>query len=362
MFFMRGASYYLTAAALFAASALNAEFYNLTVKTVAPQTDFPDAVFFIEPETMQMKGFEAQIKPVGFGGEGIKTITVQNQELRERLLEAMQKELSLKNSEKLDNLREKLLNACKRLEMAAGYPEEPEKAAGNKRGISPRRMKNDRADAAFMRNRAAARNMEAYEKAKAEFEAFDAQYQRAKRNKNVEKSLVAEIDEKIKARYDKYFSEAIIPDGTLPFGTFCAVRLKKVSGNTAVIDFEYAVSRMLGWIRGDGTNNNNMMNTSLDVEYIETPRIENVKIEIGKPYCFQIARPEEQTEGTLDQARNATSIFATENKTKTIDAGLAQGSKSGNPLTTHADYSTIRAKFKGKEKKVVRVVLTLTRY
>lgn len=344
--------------ALFTASVLNAQYYNLTVKTVANPTSFPDAVFLIEAGTAQMKGFEAQIKPVGFGAEGIKTITVQNQELHERLEKAMKKELGLNSSEKLDSLYRKLENTYKRLELSLNMPAE-EPAKNNRRGISSRRAKNEQEANEFMRGRANAKLQEAYDKAKLEFKNFEELYNRAKRNKNIEKSLVSEIDEKIKLRYEKLFQESIIPDGTLPYGTFCYLNLKKVSGNTATIDFEYAISRMLGWMQGEGTNNNNSMNTSIDMEYVELPRVENVKIELGKTYCFQIARPEEQG-GTLKQAQNATSIFATENTSKTIDAGIAEQSKAANPLTTHGEYNQIRTKFKGKEKKVIRVLVTLT--
>lgn len=340
------------------ASAASAEYYNVTVKTVADKTAYPDAVFRMEPGGSQMKGFEATIDAVGFGAEGVKTFALIEREQREKITKKMEKELSVPAAEKLDNELDRLETEMRRLEKLAGRavgaaaegkPSIPGSRGFGKRGPTP------------PPDNSAYKNTAAYQKAAAEYEKFKASYDRAKRNMNIQKELVSALDEKVKKYYKRMLSTALIPSGTYPYGTFCAIDLKKVSDKAALVDFEYAVSRILGFTDPEGNNNGNSMNCSLDIEYVEMPKAEGVVIELGKPYCFQIARPEKQG-GSLSAARNATSIFAEDNVSKTIEAGTpSQPARKKSPLDASGDYAKIRSKFKGDERKVVRVVVTISK-
>ena len=173
--------------------------------------------------------------------------------------------------------------------------------------------------------------------------------------------MVAEIDEKISKKYKRLIETPIVPDGTYPYGTVCAIDIKKSNGKTVTFDFEYAISRIIGWIDGEGTNNNNSMNSSLEVEYIEMPKKTEVVAELGKQYCFQIARPEKGF-STFEDARNKTSIFSESGKAEaSMNDDEARRLELANPLNAHGDLAQIRAKFKGKEKRVIRAVVTITK-
>lgn len=368
---MRGISFF--SFAIFFATLLcaNAQTYEVKVKTLADKTTFPVASFIMEAGSPQMKGFEGSIRAVGFGGEGIKPVKILEREIREKLTLEMKEELSLKDWEKLDNELEKLereLEKRERMMSRAGksyalsVAQNGKKDKNTAQSKTPRKKQSSAAQAdassASLENY---KHQEAYQKAKAKYDAFKASYDKAKRTRSVLKEMVSEIDEEIKERYQKLIETPVIADGTYPYGTFCAIEIKKASDNAVNFDFEYAISRILGWMEGEGTNNNNLMNNSLDIEYIEMPKKTNVTAELGKQYCFQIARPE-KTFGSLDEAKSKTSIFSDSGKAEaSVDEEEARAKELANPLNAHGDYNQIRAKFKGKEKRVVRVLVTITK-
>lgn len=368
---MRGFSFF--SFAIFFASLLsaNAQTYDVKVKTLADKTSFPVATFIMEVGSPQMKGFEGSIRAVGFGGEGIKPVKILEREIREKLTLEMKEELSLKDWEKLDNELEKLERELEKRErqlsrgaksyasnlVQNGKKEKNAPVSKNRRRQAPA-AQGDASASASLENY---KHQEAYQKAKAKYDAFKASYDRAKRTRSVLKEMVAEIDDEIKEKYQRLIETPVIPDGTYPYGTFCSIEIKKIADNTVTFDFEYAISRILGWMEGEGTNNNNLMNNSLDIEYIEMPKKTNVTAELGKQYCFQIARPE-KTFGSLDDAKSKTSIFSDSGKAEaSMDEEEVRQRELANPLNAHGDYAQIRTKFKGKDKRVVRVLITITK-
>ena len=381
---MRGHAAYIFWAFFCLAGAASAQTFEVKVKTIADKTAYPDATFIVEAGAPQMKGFEGSITAIGFGGEGIKPTRIIERELREKYTAEMKEELAVKDWDKLDaeleNYERELERCEKRLARASrGMPAAPEAANGKNNSRNgrqpstrtpPRNGKNGKGKAAApsaaeSENAAAQldlyKHQEAYQKAKIEYENFKLSYDKAKRTRSVLKEMVAEIDEKIEKKYKKIIERPIVPDGTYPYGTFCAIDIKKSNGKTVTFDFEYAISRIIGWIDGEGTNNNNSMNSSLEVEYLEMPKKADIVAELGKPYCFQIARPEKGF-GTLEDAKNKTSIFSESGKAEaSMDEEEARRIELANPLNAHGELAQIRAKFKGKEKRVIRAVVTITK-
>ncbi|MBR6388623.1 MAG: hypothetical protein IKS15_00675 [Opitutales bacterium] len=383
---MRGFFACIFGAALCAAAGLSAQTYEVKVKTVADKTSFPDATFIVEIDNPQMKGFEGAIRSIGFGGEGLKPTRIIEREMREKYTAEMKEELAVKDWDKLDTELDSLEREVERREkqlarasrgMAQAQP--PQNGNGknprdrngraarsnsnsrNGRGAQAQRQPSAEAAAKVAAEVELYKYQDAYQKAKAEYDEFKAKYDKAKRTRSVLKEMIAEIDEKISLKYKKLIETPIVPDGTYPYGTFCAIDIKKADSKSATVDFEYAISRIIGWVDGEGTNNNNSMNSSLDVEYIEMPKKEGVVVEFGKPYCFQIARPEKSF-GTLEDAKNKTSIFSESGKADaSMDEEEARRIELANPLNAHGDMAQIRAKFKGKEKRVIRAVVTITK-
>ncbi len=373
---MRGIFLFSFVAFLCSMVSANAQIYEVTVKTYADKTNFPAATFTLEAGGMQMKGFEGAIRAVGFGGEGIKPTKYAETEMRERLNLEMEEELAVKDWDKLDNellrLERALERAEKQLSRAGRTLESVAEEKTSKRGRGTTAARGPRkknqstnpADYASVGASASADSYKyqaAYEAAKIKYDEFKTAYNKAKRTRKVLEEMVCEIDEKIRDKYQKLMDAPIIPDGTYPYGTFCAIELKEINQNIATIDFEYAISRFLGWMEGEGNNNGNMMNHSLDLEYIEMPKKKNVKVELGKQYCFQIARPEKGF-GSLEDAKSKTSIFSDSGKAEaSMDEAEVLAREQANPLNAHDDFVAIRKKFKGKDKRVVRAVVTISK-
>ena len=340
------------------ASAAFGQYYQVTVKTVADKTNYPEATFMIEEGSSQMKGFEGSINTIGFGGEGLKPISLVEKEYKEKLNLEMEEKLAVPAQEKLESKLLKLEMAMKNLELRLSSKER-EQANNSGRGRFGRNSssKNDGSMRPPPSNR---RYMEAYSKAKSEYEKFKQDFERAKRNLNVRETLVKEIDEDIKESYDKLLAIPVANDGSYPFGTFTQVAIQKVAEDKVKFDFDYAICRILGWVGTEGNNNNNIMNSCLDLEYIEMPTKQGVIAELGKPYCFQIARPEKEI-GSLREAQNKTTIFAT-NPGASDGIGEGEAVKApSNPLNADGNFTEIRSKFKGREKEVIRVIVTISR-
>lgn len=373
---MRGISFFTLTTLLCSFLCANAQTFEVTVKTIADKTSFPVATFIVEVGNPQMKGFEGAIRAVGFGGEGIKPVKILEREMREKLTLERDEELSLKDWEKLDNELEKLERNLEKAERQLS------KAGKSLSSVASQKGKRDRSSTSSKSRRGKAqpasqlasqsatsasavadtyKYQAAYEKAKIEYDEYKTSYDKAKRTRSVLKKMISDIDEKVKEKYDKLIETPIIPDGTYPYGTFCAIDIKSVKENTVIFDFEYAISRILGWMEGEGTNNNNLMNHSLDIEYIEMPKKTDIITELGKPYCFQLARPEKSF-GSLEDAKSKTSIFSDSGKAEaSMDEAEAFAREQANPLNAHGEMTQIRTKFKGKEKRVIRAIVTITK-
>lgn len=344
---------------LIGVSAAFGQYYQVSVRTIADKTNYPEATFMIEEGSSQMKGFEGSINTIGFGGEGLKPISLVEKEYKEKLNLEMEEKLAVPVQDKLEGKLLRLEMAMKNLELKLSSKER-EQANSSDRGRMGRNSssKND----GSMRPPPSKnyRYMEAYSKAKSEYEKFKQDFERAKRNLNVRESLVKEIDEDIKEYYDKLLAIPVANDGAYPFGTFTQVAIQKVDGGKVKFDFDYAICRILGWVGTEGNNNNNIMNSCLDLEYIEMPSKKGVIAELDKPYCFQIARPEKEI-GSLREAQNKTSIFAT-NPGASDGIGEGEAAKTpSNPLNADGNFTDIRSKFKGREKEVIRVIVTISK-
>lgn len=344
-------------AVLLGASASFGQYYKVTVKTIADKTVYPDATFLIEEGSSQMKGFEGSINTIGFGGEGLKPVSFVEKEYKQKLNLEMAEKLKTPAQDKLDEKLLKLEMAVKNLELRLNSKE-------REQVNSKTSSRNSSAKNGASMARPPSKNyryLEAYSKAKSEYETFKQDFERAKRNTNVKASLVKEIDDSVKEYYDKLLSKPVSTDGAYPFGTFSQVAIQKVADNKVKFDFDYAICRILGWIETEGNNNNNTMNSCLDLEYIEMPTKKGVVAELDKAYCFQIARPEKKF-GSLKQAQNNTSIFSDNPNVKPDElAGAAMAKPSSNPLNADGDFIAIRSKFKGREKEVVRVIVTISK-
>ena len=343
--------------ALFSASLSFAQYYKVTVKTIADKTTYPDATFMIEEGSSQMKGFEGSINTIGFGGIGLKPISLVEKEYKEKLNQEMEEKLKVPDEEKLEEKLLKLEMNMKNLELKLSSKEREQVNKSSRGRSSVRTSKNDGSMRPPTKNY---RFVEAYSKAKSDYEKFKQEFERSKRNLNVRAELVKEIDDDVKEYYDKLLAIPVATDGSYPFGTFTQVAIEKVAKDKVKFDFDYAICRILGWVGTEGNNNNNTMNSCLDLEYIEMPTKKGVIAELGKPYCFQIARPKKEI-GSLREAQNKTTIFA-DNPGNSDGIGMgAPASKVKNPLDADGNFVEIRSKFKGREKEVIRVLVTISR-
>lgn len=334
------------------------QYYKVTVKTMAEKTNYPDATFMLEEGATQMKGFEGKINSIGFGGEGLKPVSLVEKEYKEKLALEMEEKLKVPVQDKLDEKLLKLEMNMKNLEFKLNSKEREQIAkksangrnGGKKAAGTMGTMRPDNKNYRYL---------EAYTKAKSEYETFKQDYERAKRNMNVKATLVKEIDSEVKEYYEKLLVRPVSTDGSYPFGTFCMIKIQKVAENKVKFDFDYAICRILGWLDTEGNNNNNIMNSCLDLEYIEMPSKVGAIAELGKTYCFQIARPEKRL-GSLKEAQNNTTIFSDNARptSETAGAGLV---KSKNPLDADGNFVEIRTKFKGHEREVVRVLVTISK-
>lgn len=343
---------------LLSASLSFGQYYKVTVKTIADKTTYPDATFLIEEGSSQMKGFEGSINTIGFGGVGLKPISLVEKEYKEKLTLEMEEKLKVPDEEKLEEKLLKLEMNMKNLELKLSSKErEKVNNSSRSRSSSGRTSRNDGSMKPPTKNY---KYLEAFSKAKSEYEKFKQEFERAKRNLNVRAELVKEIDEDVKEYYDKLLSIPVATDGSYPFGTFTQVAIEKVAQEKVKFDFDYAICRILGWIGTEGNNNNNTMNSCLDLEYIEMPTRKGVVADLDKPYCFQIARPKKEI-GSLREAQNKTTIFA-DNPSNSDGIGMgASTSEVKNPLNADGNFVEIRSKFKGREKEVIRVIVTISR-
>lgn len=337
----------------------SAQYYKVSVKVTGDKNiNFPAAEFMLEPGKSQMKGFEARLNPAGFGANGFKPARLLEAEIREKYEEALEKELSRKPEEKLDDALEMLEARARGLEM---YMEQPN--GGQKNGAAPRgRAVQKKSEAESKVSANLTRKKIEAEKAREKYEDFKKQVEKAKRNRALLKEMVEEIDKKTAENLKLSMLRDSVHDAGYPYGTYHNISLKKVADKHALIDFESAVSFMTGWMHVDGNNNNNSINSSAKIEYVDMPKLEDVTVELGKPYCFQIARPEEKG-GTLNEALDGTTIFArsldpnniTPMNTKAVEDFNA------NPLNRNGPLAEIQKTFKGREREVVRVVVTITK-
>lgn len=341
----------LTAAilAIMAFSPVYGQYYTVKIKTVVDKTQMPEAVFRMEEGSSQMKGFEAKIEANGFGVEGHKPWDVAEKEIREEYAELLEEELSRKPEEKVQQVLMRLESEAKRLEVF-GEPLPADKNASRK----PSSSRGGSNEAYKLKLQA--------DKARAEYLEYKEKAERAQRNTAIMKELVEKIDERSKKRLEDQMLKDLRRDGFYFYGTYSNVDLVKVKEGSAAIELEYALSHILGWVEGDGNNNNNSINNGLDIEYVELPKSKAI-VKLGKPYCFQIARPVKQG-GTLKDAQNSTSIFANMPSGSEQIAPIGQPGQQANQdgtLNAQGEYSDIIKQFRGKEKQVVRVVVTVTK-
>ncbi len=334
------------------ALSLNAQTYKVVIKSVSNKFSFPETEFIVDLNDSQMKGFESRIDAAGFSGSGFKPAKVIEQEAKIKYEKELAEELARTPEEKVSEALEKLENKVKRLESFLDGT--PEKNGNGKKGAAsavsiPRSNKTGEA---FRKKEEAMRAL-------AEYTEFKEKVEKARRNKNLMKELIEKIDTESTNRLDYAKNRESVHKAGYPYGTYSYVKILSASDNKVQIDFEYAASYFIGWIHVDGNNNGNSINSVLDMEYV-SQEIKNLQLDLGKPYCVQMARPVKK-EGSLAEAQNATSIFADKiDKSKTPKA-VTEVKVEENPLNADGLYSNILKDFRGKESEVVRAIITITK-
>ena len=347
------------AIAMLAALQASAQYYKVSIKAVGDKNlNFPVADFMLEEGSAQLKGFEARINAAGFGADGFKPSRLLEQEIKAKFEKELKKELDRKPEERLEEALEILESRMANAESVLADDDSSKKRGGKSGETNYSKL----SDAEKKAMGAALRRKMAAEKSRSEYQEFKDKVEKAKRNRALMKELVDELDKKAAETLKYRMLRESIHQSGYPFGTYYNISLKKVAANQAVIDFESAVSFMTGWMPGEGNNNNNSINSSLNMEYVDMPKLEDISVELGKPYCFQIARPVDKG-GSLDEALDGTSIFARSLDPKKIAPmhRVVVENFTSNPLNRNGLLAEIQKNFKGREREVVRVILTITK-
>ena len=119
----------------------------------------------------------------------------------------------------------------------------------------------------------------------------------------------------------------------------------------------YAYSRINGSFYSDGNNNSNSITKHPIVERFEKLGVKDLKISIGKPYCFQFGRLSPEKARSLSEALSKSGIFGGGEGGETVQES-AQPQESSE-LDAQGSYAEIKRNFASDGGRVVRVVITV---
>lgn len=138
-------------------------------------------------------------------------------------------------------------------------------------------------------------------------------------------------------------------------GSYCEIEIAKANATAVSLNLTYAYSRLFSWFYTDGNNNGNTTVKFPIFETFEKFDVKALTVFIGKPYCFQFARP------ALDGSKSMST--ATEG---TMLAGMGKDepkvyipSEADNALNAEGPLSEILQKFKFDAGKTVRVIISV---
>lgn len=143
----------------------------------------------------------------------------------------------------------------------------------------------------------------------------------------------------------------------IDYGSYCSMEIVKATEKKVYIDMNYTYSRINGSFYSDGNNNSNSITKHPIVERFEKLGVKDLKISIGKPYCFQFGRLSPEKARSLSEALSKSGIFGGGEGGETVQES-AQPQESSE-LDAQGSYAEIKRNFASDGGRVVRVVITV---
>lgn len=143
----------------------------------------------------------------------------------------------------------------------------------------------------------------------------------------------------------------------IDYGSYCSMKIVKATEKKVYVDMNYAYSRINGSFYSDGNNNSNSITKHPIVERFEKLGVKDLKISIGKPYCFQFGRLSPEKARSLSEALSKSGIFGGgEGEETAQDSAKPQETSE---LDAQGSYAEIKRNFASDGGRVVRVVITV---
>lgn len=145
-------------------------------------------------------------------------------------------------------------------------------------------------------------------------------------------------------------------------GSFCRLKIKKVTPNFVIADIDYAYAKHTSDITTKGGNNNNAVTKYPQFERFVRTGLKDVKIPIGRAFCFQFARRTGKEAESLGDALDNTTIFKRDGGDSTgQEVAVKSDSAFNSPLDTQGLFSEIKKNFTGETKNTLRAVFMIKR-
>lgn len=315
--------------ALSASCCALAQSYLVTVETIVGNRSEDKFCFSLEKDVKQTKGFDGKLlakryRAKGFPHGGLAARAAQKAETKklEELAELKPAEIVKKY---LEQARNELESAQKSESAAVGRRESLE----------------DKVKTLENLEELASRGAASFD---AEYNEFRKRYGLTDEDINYKKLLQK------RPRYTGDIEE-------IDYGSYCSMKIVKATEKKVYIDMNYAYSRINGSFYSDGNNNSNSITKHPIVERFEKLGVKDLKISIGKPYCFQFGRLSPEKARSLSEALSKSGIFGGGEGEES--AGASVQPQETSELDAQGSYAEIKRNFASDGGRVVRVVITV---
>jgi len=307
---------------------LHAQTYSLTVETQVGTRNEDKFSFSLSPKVAQTKGFESKLLAKRYRAQGFLSKELERQKMLE---EEEKKDSDLLKMKPIDVVRDMLEKTRKESDFADHRLE----TAQSKKEALAEKVKEleDLLEKA-------ARNQATFERAFAEFQkkyginAEEMKYKQMMRKRPRDTGDVDEVE----------------------IGSFCTAAITKVSEKVAHLDVDYAYNRIASGFYADGNNNDNTVTKITVIERFSKLGVKDLKLPLGKTYCFQFARKTGEKGGSLSEAASQAGIFGGGDGSGGAAASVEEPKSE---LDAEGFLPEIKRKFPDDAGKVVRVLITV---